>query len=179
MNMALRKKRGAVPVEYRDIPFTPERIKQLSEADVEVGGDDRTGRRYRVKDWVEKLKDNKKITFSEYAALMKYHHHWHHGGLQSNLKSPDLNRVFASDAGGMTGLARNEYAAHHRKQYHIARELLGHRLGIVVDNIVCNGHPLEVAGFSIGYASLYRARMAATEMMRDAGYRLAVHWGIG
>jgi hypothetical protein len=49
----------------------------------------------------------------------------------------------------------------------------------VVDNVVCHEHSLEIAGFSIGWTNKPQAIAAATEMLRDAGCRLAKLWGIG
>lgn len=119
------------------------------------------------------------ITGAEYAALQKYHHHWHRAGLEMSLVSADLNRVFASDPASLSGMAKTEAQAHHRKQYRDARAALGHHTGIVVDNVVCAGHSMEVAGFSIGWTNKPQAIAAATERLRDAGYRLAKLWGIG
>ena len=67
MNMVLRKKRSApkaVPVEYKDIPFTSEREKKLVAADIDIGDDKRGTKIWRIKDTAEKLKDSKKITFA-------------------------------------------------------------------------------------------------------------------
>jgi hypothetical protein len=57
----------------------------------------------------------------EYTALTKYRHHWRAAGLQDSIGSADLNRVFASDPGSMSGMAKTEGQAHHRKQYRVAR----------------------------------------------------------
>lgn len=115
----------------------------------------------------------------EYVALLKYRGHWFSAGLECALGSADLNRVFASDPGSMSGMAKTERQAHHRQEYRAARATIGHKPGIVVDNVVCAEWPLHIAGHSIGYDSPYRARAAATEILRDAGYRLAKLWGIG
>lgn len=115
----------------------------------------------------------------EFTALQRYKHHWYHGGLLSSVGSVDLNRIFASDPSNMTGMAKSERQAFHRQQYRAARDLIGHRPGIVVDNVVCAEWPLHIAGHSIGYESPFRARQAASEMLRDAGHRLAKFWGIG
>ena len=180
--MMLRKKRSApkaVPVEYKDIPFTKEHHDKLSSDDIDVGDDKRGTKIYRIKPCAEKLRNDKKIDAIQYAALDKYRHHWYHGGLQSNLKSPDLNRVFASDAGGMSGLAKNDHEAHHRKQYHVARELLKphHRVLIVVDNVIIQELPLHVCG--IGWDTPSQGRAAAIELLRVGADILAHHWGIG
>jgi hypothetical protein len=145
-----------------------------------IGGDERTGRRYVMHDNpLDRALRKGIISGAEHSALSKYHHHWHHAGLESGVGSADLNRVFASDPGSMSGMAKTEAQAHHRKQWRDARAALGHRAGIVIDNIVCAGHSLETAGFSIGWTNKPQAIAAATEMLRDAGYRLAKLWGIG
>jgi hypothetical protein len=59
----------------------------------------------------------------EYTALTKYRHHWRAAGLQDSIGSADLNRVFASDPGSMSGMAKTEGQAHHRKQYRLAKQL--------------------------------------------------------
>jgi len=115
----------------------------------------------------------------EYIALQKYKHHWFSGGLECALGSADLNRVFASDPGGMSGMAKTEAQAHHRQQYRAARTEIGHKPGIVVDNVVCAETSLEVAGWSVGYNSRTQARDKAEEVLRECGQKLARFWGIG
>lgn len=116
---------------------------------------------------------------SEYIALQKYKHHWFSAGLQSALGSADLNRIFASDPGSMSGMAKSEKQAHHRQQYREARDLIGHKPGIVVDNVVCAETSLEVAGWSIGYNSRTTARDNGERILRESARRLAKLWGIG
>lgn len=123
----------------------------------------------------------------EYAALLKYRHHWHSAGLEASVGSVDLNRVFASDASNMSGMAKTERQFNHRDQYRKARAIIGHRPGIVLDNVVCAEWSLEIAGYAVGYgsykkgrktfASPYRAREEATKLLREAAGKLAGHWG--
>jgi hypothetical protein len=158
---------------------TPERLAKAQ--GFFVVGDDKQGTRItRMRDdTLERLVARKILSGSEYAALQKYHIHWHRAGLESCIGSADLNRVFSSDPGSMSGMAKTEGQAHHRRQWREAREAIGHRSGIVVDNVVSAGWNLESAGHTIGYQSPYRARRATTELLRDAGYRLSRLWGIG
>jgi hypothetical protein len=128
---------------------------------------------------LDKMRARDAINPKEYAALRKYAHHWYHGGLQGSVSSMDLNRVFASDPLSMSGMAKSEGQAHHRQQYREAREEIGHRPGIVVDNVVCAELSLEAGGYSIGWTNRPQAVAAATEILRDAGYRLAKMWGMG
>jgi hypothetical protein len=76
-------------------------------------------------------------------------------------------------------MPRSEAQAHHRQQYRDACGHLGHRGRITVDNVVCAEQSLEVAGYALGWPSKPQAIAAASEVLRDAGYRLAKLWGIG
>jgi hypothetical protein len=118
----------------------------------------------------------------EYIALTKYHHHWRAAGLQDSIGSADLNRIFAADPGSMSGMAKTERQAHHRKQYREARDGdngLGHKAGIVVDNVVCAGTSIEAAGWAIGsFTSRTSARDGAERILRESGRKLARLWGI-
>ncbi|WP_375413074.1 hypothetical protein [uncultured Bradyrhizobium sp.] len=158
---------------------TPERLEMAAGA-FYVGGDHQGVRTYIFADSpLGRMFKGRRIDPIEFTALQRYKHHWYHGGLELSVGTVDLNRIFASDPSNMSGMAKSERQAHHRQQYREARELIGHRPGIVVDNVVCAEWPLHIAGHSIGFGSPYRARLAATEILRDAGYRLAKLWGIG
>jgi hypothetical protein len=124
----------------------------------------------------------------EYAALLKYRNHWHQAGLEPSMGSVDLNRIFASDASNMSGMAKTERQSQHRIMWRQARDLIGHRPGIVIDNVVCAENNLDIAGYSVGYGSYkvgkktysspYRAREEATKLLREAAVKLADHWGM-
>lgn len=114
----------------------------------------------------------------EYAALLRYRMHWHSAGLEASIPSVDLDRVFASDASNMSGMPKSERQAYHRKQYRDAQKYLKHRVGIVVDNVVCAEHTLEDAGFAVGWLNRVQAIAAATEIIRNAGSVLALLWDI-
>jgi len=157
---------------------TAERIWKANGA-FDIGGDDRGIRTYTFSDCpLGAMFKGKRIDPMEFTALQRYKHHWHHGGLLSSMGSVDLNRVFASDPSNFSGMAKSERQAFHRQQYREARELIGHRPGIVVDNVVCQELSLEIGGYAIGWRNRPQAVAAATEMLRDAGYRLSKHWGI-
>ncbi len=171
------KKKEAAQVDVRGP--TPERLGKAMDA-FEIGGDNHGVRTYIFADSpLGRMFKGKRIDPIEFTALQRYKHHWYHGGLEASVGSVDLNRIFASDPSSMSGMPKSERQAHHRQQYREAREVIGHRAGIVVDNVICAEWPLHIAGHSIGYDSPYRARAAATEILRDAGYRLAKLWGIG
>jgi hypothetical protein len=116
---------------------------------------------------------------AEYVALQKYRLHWHRAGLEPSLGSVDLNRVFASDPGSMSGMAKTEGQAHHRKQYREAVNLLGWKPHIVVENVLCAEISLEAAGWSIGsFTSRTSARDGAEKILRESARKLAKLWGI-
>lgn len=110
----------------------------------------------------------------EYTALQKYRHHWYYAGLESSLPSVDLGRVFASDPSGMSGMAKSERQADHRKKYRAAVEKIGQKPHILLENFCCYEWPLHVASHTIGYSN-FRAR----RLVRSAAHDLANHWGIG
>ncbi|HKN09051.1 MAG TPA: hypothetical protein VJ376_06170 [Pseudomonadota bacterium] len=62
------------------------------------------------------------ITPAQYAAGQKYRHHWYCAGLCDPLGSIDLNRIFATDLGSFSGMARTENQVFHRQRY---REAVG------------------------------------------------------
>jgi len=115
----------------------------------------------------------------EYIALQRYRHHWHHGGLEPSIGSVDLNRIFASDPSSMSGMAKTERQAHHRKQFREARELLGWKPHIVVENVLLADQPLDIAGWSVGLGpSRTSARDGAERVVRESARKLAKFWGI-
>lgn len=173
-------KRGVSNPEYaQSIGPTLERL-QKSGGFYTVGDDQKGHKIHTMRDDpLGRMFARQAIAGSEYAALQKYNHHWYHAGLEMGVGTVDLNRIFSSDPGSLSGMAKTEAQAHHRKQWRDARAALGHRVGIVVDSVVCAGNSLEVAGFGVGWRSKPQAIAAATEMLRDGGYRLAKLWGIG
>lgn len=116
------------------------------------------------------------ISGEEYSALRKYALHWLAGGLQGHLGSVDLNRILAFDPGSMTGLAKTEAQADHRRLYHAARDHIGTRPAFVADQVACYDSPIPQVGAMLGYRSPYRGRARAVEILSDAGYRLAQFW---
>jgi hypothetical protein len=177
MARALKNKTQVV---YQSISGpTNERIRQ-SEGFFEIGGESRSNQKYSMQDApIERLMARNAIEPKEYAALVKYRHHWFHGGHSPSIGGMDLNRVFASNPGARCGMGIGDKQMFHQDQYRDAQKEIGHRSAIVVDNIVCHEQALEIAGYSIGWTNRPQAVAAATEMLRDAGYRLGKLWGIG
>lgn len=178
MRLMARKKPEPTTHALQSDP-TPQRLAK-ADGHFEVG-DDQQGRKViRLTDApLDRMFRRRAISGAEYSALQRFRHHWYHAGLIPNVGSVDLNRVFASDPSNSSGMARSEAQAHHRGQWRQACNELGHRQRIVVDNVVCSEQSLEVAGFGLGWLSKPQAIAAASEILRDAGHRLAKLWGIG
>jgi hypothetical protein len=173
-------RRGKPNPDYPRLDDALDRRLRFAEGHYTVGDDKQGGKIHTMRDQpLDRMFARQAITGAEYAALQKYHHHWHCAGLEMSLVSADLNRVFASDPGSLSGMAKTEAQAHHRKQWRDARAALGLRVAIIVDSVACAGNSLEVAGYAVGWRSKPQAIAAATEMLRDGGYRLARLWGIG
>ncbi len=158
---------------------TPERLAK-AEGHVEIGNDEQGARVYTLRDSpLERLSARGGIDPREYSALMKFKQHWHHAGLLPTVGSIDLNRVFASDPGSYSGMAKTERQVFHRQRYREAVQHIGLRASLVVERVVCNEQTLEMAGLALNWRTPAQARAAATELLRDAAYRLAQLWGIG
>src|SRR5262247_1823432 len=100
---------------------TPERIRRAG-ADFERGD---TGQITMRDSPLERALARKVITQEQYAAGQKYRHHWYHAGLADSLVSVDLNRVFATDLGGFSGMAKSEQQVFHRQRYREATQAAG------------------------------------------------------
>lgn len=158
---------------------TPERLRHAGGA-VEVGDDGQGTRVYTFRDApVERMHARGALEPKEYAALMKFKAHWTHAGLTPSIGSIDLARVFAADPLGYSGMAKTERQVFHRQRYREAVQHIGLRAALVVERVVCAEQTLEMAGLALNWKTPAQARAAATELLRDAGERLAKLWGIG
>jgi hypothetical protein len=116
------------------------------------------------------------ISGEEYTGLKVYALHWFASGFQGHLGSVDLNRILAFDPGSMSGLARNEAQADHRQLYYLAKQHIGRRPAFVADSVACHDMELTQVGHALGFRSPYRGRVAALDILRDAGGRLSALW---
>jgi hypothetical protein len=112
------------------------------------------------------------ISAQEYSALRRYALHWVAAGLQGALASCDLNRIYSFDPSTMHGLCKTEAQLEHKRTYYACQDHLGFRPSYVATQVACFGRGLQETGESMGYASPYRARKAAGELLSDAGFRL-------
>ena len=150
---------------------------QRSQNFYEQTGRAKSSRRYTMlDDQLGRLLMRRAIGQQEYSALRRYALHWLAAGLQGYLGSVDLNRVLCFDASQMSGLAKTERQAEHRRIYHAARERIGYRPAMVADQIACYDSTPADVGCMLGYHSIYRGRSKALEILGDAGYRLDQYW---
>ena len=169
----LRERRGELGAP------TAERLRH-ADGQVEIGDDGQGTRIYTLRDApLDRLNGRGALQPKEYSALMKFKAHWVQAGLQPSLGGIDLARVFASDPGAYSGMAKSERQVFHRQRYREAVRHIGLRASLVVERVVCAEQTLEMAGFALNWRTPAQARAAATELLRDAGERLAVLWGIG
>jgi hypothetical protein len=155
---------------------TQERIQHAGPFYCSVGRSKSSRRITMLDDALGRAWMRRNISAEEYSALKKYALHWLAGGLQGHLGSVDLNRVLAFDPGSMSGLAKSEAQADHRRLYHAARDRIGTRPAFVADQVACFDTPLFIVGAILGYRSRWRARQKAVEILSDAGYRLGQFW---
>jgi hypothetical protein len=183
----LSKRRGKgnikVAVEHRPLEPkprgpTPERLAKAGDDVIRTVGAE--GERIVVmRDApLDRMYSRHAIDPVEYQALQKLKLHWHCSGMPGAIRSADLNRVFAADLSAMSHMAASEAQAHHRQQWRRAEAALSPRARIVVERVVCREQTIELAGYALGAVSKPQATAAASELLRDSGYRLAKLWGM-
>ena len=171
---AIREKDEPLAVEQRARP-TPERIRRAG-ADFERGD---TGQITMRDSPLERARARNLITHQQYSVGQKYRHHWYHAGQAPTISSLDLDRIFSGGDGGPAGMPKSEGQVFHRQRWREAQQCLGLRSAAIVDNFVCKEDNLETCGNVLGWTNKPQAIAGASEILRDAGYRLAKLWGIG
>jgi hypothetical protein len=171
---AARARNERLPVEQRARP-TPERVRQAAR-DFARGD---TGQITMRDSPLERAFARNVVTREQYAAGQKYRHHWYHAGLCDPLGSMDLTRIFASDLGSFSGMARTENQVFHRQRYREAVAAIGKIGSHVLESAVCREIALEQVGYSLGWGSRAQAYAAAAERMKNALDELCRLWGIG
>jgi hypothetical protein len=171
-----------MPIQYDDTAGpTTERLAHAGAGTdhefYDIGGKSKSSRRYTMRDdALGQALMRQNISGEEYSGLKKYALHWLAGGLQGHLGSVDLNRILAFDPGAMSGLAKTERQAEHKRLYWLAREHIGKRPGDVADLIACYDVPVPQVAHIFGYRSPYHGRVRVLEILSDAGYRLCKLW---
>lgn len=160
--------------------ITPERERHADGAS-EWGRDERDRKTVRtMRDSpLERMLMRGVISAEQYRAAEKYRLHWYRAGLSSPLQSIDLNRIFAADETGFSGMARTEAQAFHRQQFRIAMETIGAVSASLLSAVICDEKNLDAAGAKLGWNAKPQAIAAATERMKYALDQLCAHWGIG
>ena len=169
--MAKRRHREPVDVQERARP-TPERLRHAS-GDWDRGD---TGQITLRDAPLERAWGRGVITAEQYAAGMKFRHHWWHAGLGEAIGSVDLNRILASDVTSFSGMAKTEAQVFHRQQYRAAVKATGTIGAKVLDAIICQEAPLEQVGYALGWGSMPQAISAAAERLKMALDRLNDLW---
>jgi hypothetical protein len=178
-------RRTGIPATVRGQPnpaISGPTLERLSSAgdNFTIGGDERTGRRYVMQDNpLDRAFRKGVISGAQHSALTKYRHHWYHAGQSPHVGSVDLDRIFSAEGGNVAGMPVSERQVFHRQRWREGRIEIGDRISIVVDKLVCEERSLEDCGYQLGWRSKPQAIAAATEMLQQAGYRLAKLWGIG
>ncbi len=156
---------------------TPKRRERAGKENIRETGRGRSNTRvYMLDDALSKARRLNYIDEGEYSALKKYSLHWLAGGLQGQLSSVDLNRIYAFNPGAMSGLAKTERQEYHRTVYWKAHDELGERPAFVADHIACYDTPIADLALFLGYKSKFRGRENVKELLSDAGYRLIRIW---
>jgi hypothetical protein len=164
---------------------TAERIIQ-SDGHIAIGDDQRGGKVYtfldtsldRIYSRLSKtserwMQDQLRV---EYAALNRFYSVYVTSGLMGSVGSIDPNG--SGGSGRRSFLAATESQVNARNQYRAVQLKLTHQEAIVVQNVVCNDRSLEVAGYAVGKNSKTRAIAYASDLLRDAGFKLANLWGL-
>lgn len=180
VGMARKRKRE------EDLPIagpTAERLAHAAGA-FEVGGDTRGGNKLiTMRDSpIERASARGVISQRQYTAAMKFRLHWYRAGLLAPLSSLDLDRVFAGDGTGHSGMARTDIQYFHRQRYREAGQYLIEKLGAihlaVIEAIVCDEQPFENVGTKLQWKSTTKGAAAVTQMLRDGLDELVRLWGV-
>lgn len=169
-----RKLRVAARGEEKAPGPTAERLRRAGE-DFDRG---QTGQVTLRDSPLERAHRRNVITSQQFNAGVKFRHHWYHAGLSESIGSIDLNRIFARDLGGYSGMARTETQVFHRQRYREACRTLGLKREYVLSWSICREESLEKIGAALGWNNRPQAIAAATELLRDGLDALALLWGV-
>lgn len=145
-----------------------------------VGDDKQGGKTYTLRDSpLDRAHKKGIISGAEHSALQKYRHHWYHAGQAPTISSLDLDRIFSGGDGGPAGMPKSEGQVFHRERWRAGQKEIGARSVPIVERFVCQEENLMECGHALGWNSKPQAIAGASEIIRDAGYRLSKLWGIG
>jgi hypothetical protein len=172
--MMRRRLRVAARGEEKAPGPTAERLRRAGE-DFDRG---QTGQVTLRDSPLERAHRRNVIISQQFNAGVKFRHHWYHASLSENIGSIDLNRIFARDLGGYSGMAKTEAQVFHRQRYREACRALGLKREYVLSWAICRDEPLEKIGAALGWNNRPQAIAAATELLRDGLDALALLWGV-
>lgn len=170
---------GRKPIDGTTPGPTPERLRH-SQGHYEVGDDQQGAQVYTILDNpLARALARETINERQYRALTKFKHHHSSAGLEPSYGSADMDRVFSSDVGAFSGMAKTENQVFHRQRYRQAVQIMGMNTSRVVEAVVCAEWTLEDAGTKIlAWSHALQARAAVVTILREAGDRLASEWGV-
>lgn len=123
---------------------------------------------------LEQLEADGRITERQYAAAVKYRHHWHNAGLRERFSSLRMDGTFGGSQEHVT-----DAMVHHRSMYTQAVQTLGITASGVVEDVACREIRLvDVGRKRLSWNNDPQARAAAETLLKDALDRLAHWWGI-
>jgi len=160
---------------------TPERLEKLQDGDWSVGDDQQGNKLVTIHGSpLARMFRDKRLDGIQFTALNRFHAHWWNAGLSESIRGVDLNRIYAPDPFSSVGMCTTERQYQNRREYRAAYALLAHQEGILVTNLICSESlSLEQCGYELGYSSPFRARTAASKVLRSIADRFAKMWGIG
>lgn len=120
---------------------------------------------------LERLLARNKISSGQYAAGVKFRHHWYHAGHAGRVMSVDLNNVVAYPSTG----SRSEL---HAAQYREAWTCLGPITSALVEAIVCQERTLEAVAPELGRHPGGYGIDVVTRQLSAALDKLVKLWGI-
>jgi len=149
---------------------TRERLRQAQGA-FEIGGDRRSGRIFRMMDTpLEQLFADGRITNLDYDTLCRLRMHWTLGQLGGAPRAIDYDRINVHVASEQNGSERELF---HREMFELGWRNLAMLERGVIGAVVLQETALAIAGTMLGYASPYRARNAALDLIRSGAAALA------
>ncbi len=172
-----------------DIGITKERFERAKDH-IEIGGDDRTGKVYHLRDSVltriyKRLKANAKDanqlaeTGVQERALERYLASFVEGGLNGSMPSVNLGNSCVQGGAGRDHAAKTDWAVDARNDFAKANaKLTQNQMDVLRIIVLCDGST-EEAGRHLGKTGRVRAIQSAVQHLRDAGNSLAKLWGMG
>jgi hypothetical protein len=111
-------------------------------------------------------------------AAAKFYWYWYNSGMAPHFAAMDLQRGFGGGSNDCPVMPSSEAQAVNRAEYRDCCDLLGIRIGRIVEGIVCRDETPEAAGRALGWGNAVQARAAATELLRTGLDTIAKEYGL-